>query len=150
MVGWRHVLADSYFAIDNPLRSLERWLHRFRHCQTVRINQREVEISWTRRAERELRRREQALVVELQLYFSCVVKKRVLFHQQAVEFDCIRVNDKIEIAFQSIASAVCDPREFASSYPGGKNLSAGKAARMVPRAVEIDYRRNNWEGDFCY
>jgi len=143
-------LQASYFAIENPLRSLERWLHRFRHCQMVRINQREVEVSWTGRAERELQRRDQALVVELQLYFSCVVKKRVLFHQQAVAFDCIRVNDKIEIAFQPIASAVCDPREFAASYPEGKNLSTGKAARMVPRAVEIDYRRNNWEGQFYY
>jgi len=140
----------GYFAIENPLRSLERWLHRFRHCQTVHINQREVEISWTGRADRELQRRNQALVVELQLYFSCVVKKRVLFHSRAVEFDSIRVNDDIEIAFQPIASAVCDPQEFAASYPQGKNLSAGKAARMVPRAVEIDYRRNNWEGQFYY
>jgi hypothetical protein len=140
----------GYFAIENPIRSLERWLHRFRHCQTVGINQREVEVSWTGRAERELQRRDQALVVELQLYFSCVVKKRVLFHRQAVAFDCVRVNDKIEIAFQPIASAVCDPREFAASYPEGKNLSAGKAASMVPRAVEIDYRRNNWQGHFFY
>ena len=116
----------------------------------MHINQREVEISWTGRADKELQRRNQALVVELQLYFSCVVKKRVLFHSRAVEFDSIRVNDDIEIAFQPIASAVCDPQEFAASYPQGKNLSAGKAARMVPRAVEIDYRRNNWEGQFYY
>ncbi|MDH3859053.1 MAG: hypothetical protein OEV07_13760 [Gammaproteobacteria bacterium] len=143
-------LQASYFAIEDPLRLLERWLHRFNHCQTVRINQREVEISWTDRADRELQRRKQALVVELQLYFSCVVKKRVLFHQRAVEFDSIRVNDKFEIAFQPIASAACDPREFAANYPQGKNLSAGNAARMVPRAVEIDYRRNNWEGQFYY
>ena len=143
-------LQASYFALENPLRLLERRLHRFRHCQTVRINQREVGVSWTGRAEKELQRRDRALIVELQLYFSCVVKKRVLFHHQAVEFDCIRVNDKIEIAFQPIASAVCDPQEFAASYPPGKNLSAGKAARMVPRTVEIDYRRGNWEGQFHY
>jgi hypothetical protein len=143
-------LQASYFAIENPLRSLERWLHRFRHCQTVRINHREVRVSWTGRADRELQRRNQALIVELQLYFSCVVKKRVLFHHRAVEFDSIRVNDNIEIAFQPVASAVCDPQEFAASYPQGKNLSAGKASRMVPRGVEIDYRRNNWEGQFHY
>jgi len=143
-------LKAGYFAFDNPLSVLERRLHRFRHCQTVRINHREVEISWSGRADRELRRCKQALIVELQLYFSCVIKKRVLFHRHAVALDCIRVNDKIEIAFQPIASAVCDPREFAASYPQGKNLSAGKAARMVPRTVEIDYRRGNWEGQFHY
>ncbi len=143
-------LQASYLAIENPLRWLERLLHRFRHCQTVRINQREVEVSWTGRADRALQRRNQALVVELQLYFSCVVKKRVLFHQHAVAYDCSRVSDKIELTFQPISSAVCDPREFAANYPQGKNLSAGKAARMVPRVVKIDYRRGNWEGQFHY
>jgi len=143
-------LQASYFAFENPLRLLERALHRFRYCQTARINQREVEVSWTGRADRELRRREQALVVELQLYFSCVVKKRVLFHRTAVAFDSIRVNDRIELAFQPVASAVCDPQKFAASYPQGKNLAAGKAARMVPRTVEIDYRQGNWEGQFHY
>lgn len=143
-------LQASYFAFENPRRLLERRFHRYRHCQTVRINQREVGVSWTGRAEKELQRSDRALVVELQLYFSCMVKKRVLFHHQPVEFDSIRVNDKMEIAFQPIASAVCDPQEFAASYPQGKNLSAGKAARMVPRTVEIDYRLGNWEGQFHY
>lgn len=143
-------LQASYFAIENPLQRLDRWLHGFRHCQTVRINQREVEVSWTGRAERELQRREQRLVIELQLYFSCVVKKRVLFHDRAVQLDCVGVNDRIELAFQPIASAACDPQTFAASYPQAKNLSAGKASSMVPRTVEIDYRQGNWEGQFHY
>ena len=143
-------VGPGYFAVPNPLRLLERWLHGFRHSRTLRINQREVEVSWTNRAERELQRCEQGLVVELQLYFSCVVKKRVLFHRHSVQFDSVAVNDKMALAFQPIASAACDPLEFATSYPPGKNLSAGRAARMVPRVVEIDYRQGNWEGQFLY
>ncbi len=143
-------LQASYFAIENPLHRLERRLYGFRHCQTVPINQREVEVNWTDRADRELRRLEQPLVVEMQLYFSCVVKKRVLFHHQSDQFDSVRVNDRIRMVFRSIASAVCNPEEFAASYPQGKNLSVGRAARMVPRRVEIDYRQGNWEGQFHY
>lgn len=143
-------LHAGYFAIENPLRLLERWLHGFRYRQQVRINQRDVEVSWTGRAERELRRSDQMLVVELQLYFSCVVKKRVLFHRRSVAFDSIPVNDKLGVAFRPIASAVCDPDEFAASYPQGRNLSSGSAARMLPRSVEIDFRQGNWEGQFHY
>lgn len=142
-------LQASYFTIDSPRRVLERWFNRFQYCRTVRINQREVEVKWTARAERELRQLDQGLVVELQLYFSCVVKKRILFHAGS-EIDAIRVNDRLGLTFQAIASAVCDPREFASSYPQGKNLSGGKAARMVPRTVEIDFRQDGWEGQFYY
>jgi hypothetical protein len=104
-------LQASYFKIEDPRRVLERWFNRFRYCRTVRINQREVEVKWTARAEREMRHLEQGLVVELQLYFSCVIKKRALFHAA---------------------------------------LSSGKAARMVPRTVEIDFRQDDWEAQFYY
>jgi hypothetical protein len=142
-------LQASYFAIDNPLRLLDRWCNKFRHRETVRINQRDVEVSWTERADRALQDGRQRLIVELQLYFSCVVQKRVLFHEDA-DFDTTVVNNRLEIAFRPIASAVCDPREFALSHPAGKDLSHGVAARMIPRVVEIDYRRGNWEGRFGY
>jgi len=142
-------LEASYFAIDNPLRLLDRWFNRFEHQKSVVINQRNVEVRWTDRAEKILQLGSQPLIVELQLYFSCVVKKRVMFHQQAV-FNTTVVNDRLQIAFQPVASAACDPREFAASFPAGKNLSQGLAARMVPRIVELDYRRGNWEGQFRY
>lgn len=142
-------LQASYFAIDNPLRRLERWCNKFQYRQLVSVNQRKVEVKWTHRAERKLRQGRDKLIVELQLYFSCVVKKRVLFHNR-VEFETIKVNDNIEMAFRPIASKACDPREFAASYPQGKNLAQGVAAQMVPRKVEIDYRRGTWEGQFHY
>jgi len=142
-------LQASYFSIENPWRVIDRWFKNFRHRQIVRINQRDVEVSWTERAERALQYCRQPLIVELQLYFTCVVQKRVVFHQSA-EFDTVVVNNRLEIAFRPIASAVCDPREFALNHPAGKDLSYGVAARMIPRSVEIDFRRGNWEGRFGY
>lgn len=141
-------LQASYFAIENPLRLLGRWVNRPRHHATVRINQREVELGWSERAEAEMQRSDRTLIVELQLYFSCVVKKRVLFHRQPVDFETVRVNNRLQLAFRPIASAICDPREFAESYPVGRELTA--AARMVPRRVQIDYRQGHWEGHFQY
>jgi len=142
-------LEASFFAIDNPLRLLDRWFNRFQHQKTVVINERKIEVRWTDRAEQILQLGQQPLIVELQLYFSCVVKKRVVFHQRAT-FSTTVVSDRLQIAFQPVASAACDPREFVASFPAGKNLSQGLAARMVPRIVELDYRRGNWEGQFHY
>ena len=139
----------SFFGFENPLRILDRWLNDFRKFQSVWINQREVVVSWTRRADKALQELQQPLIVELQLYFSCVVKKRVLFHQR-VEFETTRVNPDIEIAFRPIASDVCSPEVFARDFPEGKNLSQGVAARMVPTQVEIDYRKGQWHGQFAY
>jgi hypothetical protein len=142
-------LQVGYFAIESPWRLLDRWLNHCRYRRTVQLEGREVEVRWTRRAERALQASPQPLIVELQLYFSCVVKKRVVFHQQA-DFATTRVNGRLEIAFRPIASRACDPGEFALHYPAGKDLSAGPAARMIPRSVEIDFRRGDWEGQFGY
>jgi hypothetical protein len=142
-------LQASFFSIESPWRLLDRWLNRYRYRQTALLDGREIEVRWTKRAERVLQESPQPLIVELQLYFSCVVKKRVVFHQQA-DFATTRVNDRLEIAFRPIASRACDPREFALHYPAGKDLSAGPAGRMIPRRVEIDFRRGRWEGQFGY
>jgi len=142
-------LQASFFAIDNPLRTLDRWFNGYRYRRTLQIDRHPLELRWSARAERELERRRQPLIVELQLYFSCVVKKRVLFHRQ-VDFATTRVDDRLQIAFRPIASAVCDPREFAARYPAGRDLSAGPAARMVPAIAEIDYRDGRWEGQSRY
>jgi len=142
-------LQSSYFAIESPWRLLDRWLNRYRYRCTARIEGREIDVRWTRRAERVLQASPQPLIVELQLYFSCVIKKRVVFHPQA-DFVTTRVTDRLEIAFRPIASRACDPREFALHYPAGKDLSAGPAARMIPRRVEIDFRNGRWQGQFEY
>lgn len=142
-------LQASYFAIESPWRLLDRWLNRYRYRCTARIAGRDVDVRWTTRAERVLLTSPQPLVVELQLYFSCVIKKRVVFHQHA-DFATNRVNDRLEIAFRPMASRACDPREFAMHYPAGKDLSAGPAARMIPRRVEIDFRCGRWQGQFSY
>jgi hypothetical protein len=139
----------SFFAIENPWRLLDRLLNPCRYRQAVQIGQRKVDLRWTSRAERLLQASSQPLIVELQLYFSCVVKKRVLFHHSA-DFVTTRVTDRLEIAFRPIASAVCDPHEFALHFPAGKDLSAGPAAGMIPRSVEIDFRAGRWEGRFDY
>jgi len=142
-------LQASFFAIESPWRLLDRLINPWCYRQVVQIGQHKVELRWTRRAERLLQLSSKPLIVELQLYFSCVVKKRVLFHHSA-DFATTRVNGRLEIAFRPIASAVCDPREFAANFPAGKDLSTGPAARMIPRSVEIDFRASRWEGRFAY
>jgi len=142
-------LPASYFAIPDPRRVLERCLHRCRHVETVTLGERRLEVCWSARAARELQRRKRPLTVELQLYFSCVVKKRVVFHEDSA-LDTTPVNGRLRVAFRAVASAACDPLEFAASYPQGEVLSTAAAARMIPRRVELDFRRGDWTGEFHY
>jgi hypothetical protein len=85
----------------------------------------------------------------MQLYFSCVVKKRVVFHDQA-DFETLAVNDRLQIAFRSIKSAKCDPLEFARNYPAGGVLDSPAAAKMIPSWLGLDFRQGQWQAEFGY
>ncbi len=93
-----HLLQGNYFSIGNPMQLLDRWFHSYRHHRAIILNGKKLRMQWTGRAERAVCNRRQPLVIEMQLYFSCVVNKFVLFHHQAV-LETIAVNDKMQIAF---------------------------------------------------
>ncbi len=141
-------LNNSYFAIGNPLRFLRRWTRPYCHRSRVRLNNKDLLIEWTGSAQNALENRSRALNIEMQLMFSCVVKKRVLFHEEA-EFDLVAVNNRLNVSFRSVQSAVCTPEEFASSYPEGQELNK-TAAKMTPSKLKFDFRAEEWTGEFGY
>ncbi|MCH8177361.1 MAG: alpha-L-fucosidase, partial [Proteobacteria bacterium] len=109
------VLQGSYFSIENPIRLFDRWVNSYRHQCRVQLNGKNLLLKWSARAERALSNKPEPLIVEMQLYFSCLVKKRVLFHDQA-EFETQVVKDHLQIAFRPIEAAKCDPEEFARTF----------------------------------
>ncbi len=143
------LLPGSYFAIENPMHLFDRWVNSYCHQRRVLLCGKELLVKWSERAEQAFIVQSEPLIVEMQLYFSCVVKKRVIFHDQA-DFETQIVNDRLRIAFRSIEAARCDPEEFASNYPTGRELKSVAALKMVPAWVGIDFKNGEWEGEFGY
>ena len=137
----------SLFLIPYPRDVLDRLLHPWRRNKTVVIRNHPVTVVWTARAERALAQRSKPLIAEMQLYFSCMVKKRVLFHDEA-DFDVIRVNDRLQISFRPVQATTCDPWEFARNFPVKQELTTESASKMHPVRLELDYRDQNWVAQF--
>ncbi len=74
---------------------------------TILINQKSVLVEWIHSAAREMAMRTQPLVVELELYFSCLVKKFVYFHEEIPERTTIALNDKLSLFFRPVTSTAC-------------------------------------------
>lgn len=140
-------LHGSYFSIGQPLQAMGRWLHPYRHKTTVKLRDKLVRVEWTKRAEAALKARTQPLIMEMQLYFSCVVQKRVLFHDY-FEHDTVPLNDKIQLAFRPVEASSCDPEEFANNHPVKQEFFSFGARQMLPSLIQIDYKENSWEGMF--
>lgn len=144
-------LRHTYFSASglNPLPYLERWWHPHRNGTTVTIRDRAVGIRWTDRARRALAERESALYVEMQLYFSCVVQKHVVFHDTPDHSDFVEAGDNLYVRASAVESDICTPEEFAASHPARRELDSAAAMRMVPRSLWLDYRRGAWTGEMA-
>lgn len=140
-------LQAGYFSIKSPLTVFDRWLNPYHHIESIDIRGKKMAILCSKRAEKELKNRETSLVAELQLYFTCVVQKRVVFHE-ATELDTIKANNNLEIAYHTVQSNNCDPVEFADKHPVKKELNSKAAQSMRPSSLTVDFKDGQWIGDF--
>lgn len=131
----------------NPLYFLDRWLNPYKINQQIELKNKQLNIQWTKRAQIEFKKLSKPLIVEMQLYFSCVVKKRVLFAESA-EFTTKQVHDNLHVAFHPVESASCDPIEFAKNFPARRELDSISAKKMRPRELKLDFKQNAWQGEF--
>ena len=140
----------SYFSFGpgiNPLYYIDKWLNPYFHKKEIEYKEHSLTIEWTKRANKVLFDKSESLIVEMQLYFSCVVKKRVIFTEKA-EFNVIPVTDNLSIAFHAVEAASCDPVEFAKNFPAKREFDSIASSKMHPRQLKIDFINNSWRGEF--
>lgn len=144
------MLKGTYFEISENLRlfkKLDRWLNPYKNIGGAELRGGRFDFWLTKRAGRRLLQQPQPLILECQLYFSCVVKKRVLFHE-GPDQEAIPVTEKIGVKFRTVEPTACDPEEFANNYPEKRELNSKGANRMRLKEVRLDYRDDQWEGEF--
>lgn len=143
-------LKNSYFELPSPLAWLQRLLNPPCHQQRLMLRDNPLRVSWTARAERQLQQLNAPLLAEMQLYFSCVVKKRVLFHQTppAAELEWLGVNDQLQVAFRAVQATSCNPLEFAENFPVQQEFETLGASKMHPKSLQLDYMDGAWVGEF--
>jgi len=140
-------LRDSYFAIPNPLIIIDRWFNPCKRSNNIKLGNESLNVSWTHRAEHALELRDKPLIAEMQLYFSCMVKKRVLFHNET-EFETVAVNEKLQVLFRPVQSQKCSPEEFAQNHPVKQEFKTSRAIKMKPKSLEIDFKNGQWIGSY--
>lgn len=115
----------------------------------VVINGRDVSVEWTDAAARELARRPRPLVVELELYFSCLVKKFVHFHDEAGDRKTVAANDKLRLYFRPVTSTACsfEVAERLGRQPE-TDLHSEAVGRIAPKKVSLDFARGAWQGHY--
>lgn len=116
---------------------------------SVLMNARKVLVEVTPAAERALAARTEPLYVELELYFSCLVKKFVHFRTDSRGKPTVPVGDKLLLYFRPVTSTACtwDVAERLGRQPE-MDIDSEALQHIAPKRVLIDYTKNEWRGSY--
>ena len=112
----------------------------------------QVEISDS--AGRQLQRRAEPLYIEMELYFSCLIRKRVRVYETVVEPAdekfAVRFSDKLQINFRPVMTKSCSISSCEDGKPPLSDFPIRKPQSYIPRWLSLDFSKGKWCGDFGY
>ncbi len=117
-----------------------------------------VEVEFSAKAERELKRRTSPLYIEMELYFSCLLRKQVRVYEgvrQDIEQHIddnfmVKISDKLRIGFRPVMTKSCSVSSCAGEKPPLSDFPIKKPQTYVPKWLKVDFRKGEWCGDFGY
>ena len=118
--------------------------------KTVVVGERSLNLKISKRAQAQLDRRTSALFLELELYFSCLVRKRVYVRETLDAHDVHTVSDKLQVRFRPVVTETCAMREVERDNPPVKDMPIVHPERYFPHWLTLDYVRGEWLAEFGY
>ena len=117
----------------------------------LRLGGRELELRLTPRASRALAARGEPLDIELELYFSCFIRKRVNFHARAPAGAVAQaaLSDRVSVSFHPVMTRACRVAEVHGA-PGLETFPILHPGPFTPRWLALDFKRGAWRGEFGF
>jgi hypothetical protein len=108
-----------------------------------------LEVRLTPRARDALAALETPLAVELELYFSCLIRKRVNFTTAPLHGAAAsgRLSEQVSVSFRPVMTRACSLRE-AAGKPDLETFPMVEAAAFSPKWLELDRAHGEWRGEF--
>jgi hypothetical protein len=118
--------------------------------QIVRIDAQSLSLAVSPAAQRALSQRGRPLFLELELYFSCLVRKRVHVREDVAADEYLPLTDRLYIRFRPVVTQTCAMREVETGNPPLLDMPMVHAERFFPHWLTLDYRSGRWLAEFGY
>lgn len=107
-----------------------------------------VTVSLSRAAVNALSSRDKPLVAEMELYFSCLIRKKVRFREN-IEGDAVNVIDQLLVRFRPVMTKVCSI-DYEGDEPPVTDFPIKKPEAFIPNWLKLDFKKNEWFGEFGF
>lgn len=116
---------------------------------TAEILGKKFTVEWSAAADKAMGELAAPLLVEMELYFSCLIRKVVRFsHASAVRYS-VALNPKLTISYRPVVTRTCKVSDIGSDEePPVDDFEMIKPEAFVPKHLFIDFKRGEWVGEF--
>ncbi|HQT25591.1 MAG TPA: hypothetical protein PLK99_03225 [Burkholderiales bacterium] len=114
---------------------------------TVEILGKKVLVEWSESADKRMRELGEPLLVEMELYFSCLIRKAVRFASEAEAGNFANASPQLRIGFRPVMTRACRVSDVEGDPPM-EDFPIVKPEAFVPKRLTIDYGRGRWVGEF--
>jgi len=114
----------------------------------ITIQNKKVAITLSKSAEKALAVRDNVLVAEMELYFSCLIRKQVRF-KESQEKNRANVTGNLAVCFRPVMTKACGTN-YDGNEPPLTDFPIQKKTAFTPSWLKIDYKKNEWIGEFGF
>jgi len=118
--------------------------------RSICLANRDLEVRLSSAASAALAARGTPLVVEMELYFSCLIRKRVRFlsvpHPDAF---CATADDRLTVCFRPVMTRTCALSDV-EGQPELESFPIQRPEAFLPKWLALDFRRGAWSGEFSF
>ena len=113
----------------------------------ITIANKPVKLALSSAAQQALAARSSPLYAEMELYFSCLIRFKVRFYEQAPHGEGVAVTDKLVVNFRPVMTEACG-KDYEGDEPPLTDFPIIKQDAFVPKWLRIDFRHGEWHGEF--
>jgi hypothetical protein len=121
--------------------------------EQVSLAGKSLTVSLSPAAEKALNGRHTPLFVEMELYFSCLIRKQVRFYEQAADhFQTAGetvFHDKLRVFFRPVMTRACG-KDYEGDEPPLTDFPLAKVEAYTPRWLTLHFEGGQWQGEFGY
>ena len=114
---------------------------------TIEILGKQVLVEWSASADKKLQELTEPLAVEMELYFSCLIRKAVRFGRDAQASGFALAAPQLKIGFRPVMTKACRMSDV-EGEPPLEDFPIVRPEAFVPKRLTIDYRGGKWIGEF--
>ena len=124
----------------------------------IEIMGKPIQVLISRNAKQQLKNRISPLFVEMELYFSCLLRKQLRVRESMDHASCDNINsefstqlsDNLHISFRPVMTKSCSISSCEGDKPPISDFPIEKPQSYVPKWLKLDFKKGKWCGDFGY